>query len=188
MWIFLTKYEKRDKFSTERQDSHLKNEGKIGIDIGDVIIDGVKNERTDTSFLGDQYLQTTAVPGAFETIKALVDSQFGNRVYLISQCSEKVEMRIRRWLDYHDFHNLTGVSHGRVWLCRTPAEKIRLCGEIGITHFVDDKLEVLSYLVNIVPNRYLFRSKPREIAKFPRFLPQVTQVQSWEEIAKLLVT
>ena len=36
---------------------------KLGVDIGGVIIDRA-NDRTDTSFFGGNYLETTAVPGA----------------------------------------------------------------------------------------------------------------------------
>lgn len=40
--------------------------------------------------------------------------------------------------------------------CLRRADKAAHCAELGITHFVDDRREVLKFLVGIVPHLYLF--------------------------------
>ena len=65
----------------------------IGIDIGGVIIDRI-NDNTDTSFFGDNYLRTTLVPGALETIRRLLvfeNDDFLRTAHLISKCGQRVE-------------------------------------------------------------------------------------------------
>ena len=60
----------------------------LGIDVGGVIISRTKG-RADTSFFGDNYLQTSAVIGVFEALRRLVDERFGAQVWIVSECSEK---------------------------------------------------------------------------------------------------
>jgi hypothetical protein len=57
--------------------------------------------------------------------------------------------------------------------------------ELGITHFVDDRLEVLSYL-DAVPNRYLFRPRADEVDAHRRFLAYVQVVDSWTELVQAI--
>ncbi len=64
----------------------------LGVDIGGVIIDRI-NDRTDTSFFSENYLQTTAVPGVVESLRRLVEKRLGEDVYLVSKCGPKVEAK-----------------------------------------------------------------------------------------------
>jgi hypothetical protein len=151
----------------------------LGIDIGGVIIDRV-NDDTDTSFFGDNYLKTTAVPGAFEAIKSLVDRRFQGHAYVVSKCGKNVERKTREWLAHHDFYRRTGLHEDDVHFCRKRHEKAPICARLGITHFVDDRLEVLSYL-ETVPHKYLFRPDEAEVTRFSGYLNRVIRVQSWDE-------
>lgn len=160
-------------------------EEALGIDVGGVIIDRV-NDNTDTSFFGDKYLETTAVPGAIEAIARLVAGRFGKKSYIVSKCGANVEARTRRWLEHHGFYGRTGIAPDRFRFCRRRQDKAGICAELGITHFVDDRLEVLGYLTT-VPHRYLFRPNPNEIRKFGRHLPSVRTVTEWAEIRRDLM-
>jgi hypothetical protein len=132
---------------------------KLGIDIGKVIINGPAHpEGGDTAFFtGDtaRMLRTPAMPDAFETIARLVDL-FDGRVWLVSKCGERVERRTRQWLEHHDFAGRTGIPPDHVRFCRQRADKAIHCTELGITHFVDDTLEVHEALRGLVPHLYLF--------------------------------
>lgn len=160
-----------------------KNTKTIGIDIGGVIISRA-NDKTDTSFFGSNYLKTTAVADAFESIAKLARS--GYRVYLVSKCGESIELKTRHWLQHHRFYETVGIAPEDVRFCRTRPEKATICAELGATHFVDDRLEVLSYLTD-VPNRFLFSPEPKEVAKFRQHLDCVTRVDSWSELVNLLL-
>ena len=160
-------------------------EETLGIDVGGVIIDRVSDE-TDTSFFGDNHLRTPAVGDAFGTIRRLGEGRFGDRVYLVSKCGPAVQAKTLDWFAHHDFYRLTGIGPERVRFCRRRFEKASLCADLQITHFVDDRLEVLGYLVS-VPNRFLFRPLQREVERFAEFLPHVHRVESWRDLeGKLL--
>jgi len=158
----------------------------LGIDIGGVIIDRV-NDGTDTSFFGDNYLRTTAVPDAFRVIRDLVEQRFGDRVYLVSKCGKKVEKKTLHWLAHHRFHDLSGILSDNVRFCRQRHEKSGICEDLGITHFIDDRLEVLSYLTS-VDSLFLFQPRYDEVRRFAQHLSRVMQVHSWQDIRQRLLS
>jgi hypothetical protein len=134
---------------------------RLGIDIGKVIINGPAHpEGGDTAFFtGDtaRMLRTPPMPGSFEAIARLV-TLFGLRVWVVSKCGERVERRTLQWLEHHDFAGRTGIPPDHVRFCRRRADKAIHCAELGITHFVDDTLEVHEALRGLVPHLYLFGS------------------------------
>lgn len=154
----------------------------LGVDIGGVIIDRV-NDGTDTSFFTDNYLQTTAVPGVFDALRQLVEKRFGDKVFLVSKCGQRVQNKTLHWLDHHFFYDITGIGRNHVQFCRERHEKAGICEKLGITHFIDDRLEVLGSLTT-VSTLYLFQSRSDEVRRFARFLKYVRQVDSWQEILK----
>jgi hypothetical protein len=156
------------------------NELALGVDIGGVII-GKVDDNTDTSFLSNIYLQTKAISGAFDALRQLVEKRFGKRVFLVSKCRRLGHDRTFRWLEYHCFYEATGIDPANVRVCRERSDKARICEELGITHFVDDRLEVLGHLTQ-VKNLYLFQPSPEEVEQFSHFLTRVCWVNSWEEI------
>ncbi len=158
----------------------------LGIDIGGVIIDRV-DDRTDTSFFADNYLNTTAVPGVFDALRQLVEKRFGDGVFLVSKCGRRGQEKTLHWLDHHRFYNITGIERGHVRFCQKRYEKAGICKELGMTHFVDDRLEVLSNLIT-VRTLYLFRQRPDEVRQFARSLNRVRQVNSWQEIVADLLS
>ena len=145
----------------------------LGVDITGVI---VKNAGTDN------YLQ---IPGALDALKELVDKHFGDDgVFLVSVGNEEKEGKTRRWFKNNHFYNLTGIKPEHVHFCRQRSDKTIICNELGITYFIDDKLENLSYLT-IVPNLYLFQGRPEEMRPFLHCLDRVKQVNSWSEILQV---
>jgi hypothetical protein len=131
---------------------------RLGVDIGRVIIGGgVVPGSSDTQFFsGDtaRMLATPAVPGAFDTLARLVP-RF-EQVWLVSKCGERVQRRTRQWLDHHDFAARTGIPQDNIRFCLKRPDKAIHCADLGITHFVDDKLDVHQALRGVVAHRYLF--------------------------------
>lgn len=157
----------------------------LGVDVGGVIIDKV-NDNTDTSFFGDNYLQTTATLGVFEALQRLVSERFGEHVHLVSKCGKRVQEKTLRWLDHHQFYERTGIGREHVYFCLERHEKAGICRRLGVTHFIDDRLEVLGSL-QTVGNLYLFQPNPREVRRHAQFLDRVRQVQSWDGILRELL-
>lgn len=155
---------------------------RLGVDIGGVIIEPADDD-ADTSFFGAHYLRTPAVVGALDALAALGPAF--DEVHLVSKCGEATERRTRDWLAHHDFPARTGIPVERVHFCRTRPDKAPIARRLDLTHFVDDKLEVLGYL-DSVPHRILFRPRKAEVATHAALLPRVRRVESWSELTPLL--
>jgi hypothetical protein len=148
----------------------------LGVDVGGVIVERV-DRTADTSFFSDRYLETPPVEGAFEAI-ARLGPLFSGRVWLVSKAGPRTERRTREWLRHHRFEEVTGIPETQARFCRVRALKRPICDELGITHFVDDRLEVLGYLCR-VPHRYLFRPEAEEVAAQALHLASAVVVESW---------
>lgn len=136
----------------------------IGIDIGRVLL-GAPDEdgRADTSFLSgsvERALAMPPTPGAFHAVSHLVGAT-GGRVWLVSKCGPRIESLTRRWLEHWRFFDLTGLQAGHVRFCRERPEKRRHAEELGLSHFVDDRLDVLEPMRGVVGGLILFGHQPR---------------------------
>src|SRR5690606_6586079 len=128
---------------------------RLGIDIGRVIIGGFGH---DTSFLnGDEAtaLRTPALFGALSTI-ALYVRALSARVWLVSKAGPRIEHRTRKWLAQHRFFDRTGLALDHVRFCRRRPDKAEHARALSLTHFIDDRLDVLVHLRGLVERLVLF--------------------------------
>lgn len=151
---------------------------RLGVDIGRVIIDGASHPAGgDTAFFeGDEatMLATPGVPDSVASIAQLTRA-FEGRVWLVSKCSPRTQERTLRWLLAHDFYNRTSIDPGHVRFCRERAEKRGHCEELGLTHFVDDRLEVHAAIRGVVDHQYLFGPQTGPVPEF------TTHVLTWPQ-------
>src|SRR5262245_58587561 len=134
---------------------------RLGLDIGRVLITP-SDGGGDTSFFGaslDAALLTPPFPGMFDVMPTLV-SRFEGRVWLVSKAGRRIEERTRLWLEHHRFFARTGLTADNLRFCRDREGKEPICRELGLTHFVDDRLDVLGYLNGTVPARFWFGGRP----------------------------
>jgi hypothetical protein len=156
----------------------------LGVDIGGVIIDRVREERGAGP---EGFASALPVAGAFAAVGRLIAERFRERVWLVSRCDAEDETPIRRWLEQRGFFPATGLTPDRVRFCRERDEKTPICRQLGVTHFVDDRLEVLGHMVGVVPNLYHLRSRAADHERFPQFLRHVRSVAGWDEIVRALL-
>jgi hypothetical protein len=151
-----------------------------------VLIDRV-GEDSDTSFFGNRPLETPAVSGAVETLARLNATVFAGRVHLISKAGPKISGRTRDWLAHTAFAETTGIPDTHVHFVRNREDKAPVCRRLGVTHFVDDRLDVLRHLTT-VERRYLFvGGLGRHPAPDPAQVPKWAEVvDSWAQLEKLL--
>ena len=151
----------------------------LGIDIGRVIIGPVDDDgHADTSFLSgtpDRAMETPPTPGSFAAIARLADA-FDGAVWLVSKCGLRVQAKTRRWLDHWGFWATTGVAPDHLRFCLERRDKALHCHELGVTHFIDDRLDVLEHLRGFVPCLYLFGHQQ---ARAPGW---VTPVVTWSAV------
>ena len=134
-------------------------EPRLGVDFGRVI-HGARSRRAATtrrSSTGtfEEALASPATAGVYEVLPGLIEA-FGGRAWIISKCGDRVRERTLAWLDHHDFYARTGLPRGNVRFCYERAEKAVHCRELGITHMIDDRLDVHRAIRGIVPHLYLF--------------------------------
>ena len=149
----------------------------LGVDIGRVIIEG---DGPDTNFLNgtdDEAMRAPAMHGCFDSLQRLT-RLFAGRVWLVSKCGKKVQDRSRKWLDRHRFFQATGIPYGQLRFCKERKEKAPICLDLGVTIFIDDRLDVLAHMQGIVPYRLQFgaASAPEGI------LP----VRDWDEAERTI--
>lgn len=157
-----------------------KNKPLLGIDIGNVITGD-----TDKNVLfSERYLDVSEIDGAFQGVRELFD-RFSGQVCLVSKCGGIVQAKTRHWLLHHNFYALTGVNPGHVFFCEKREGKAPICRFLGVSHFVDDRLEVLGYL-DTVRYKYLFKPNESEIARNIAHLPFVQRIEGWEELTSLM--
>ncbi len=106
---------------------------------------------------------------------------------MVSRCGPETERRTLLWMEHSSFHDLTGIPRERVHFVRERRDKAPVCEELGVTHFVDDRLEVLGYLAESgVGNLYLFRGRDAEIEANRRYLERVNAIGGWPALEKAL--
>ena len=164
----------------------MKN-GALGVDIGNVII----NNRpfagiNDETIWNEKYSTIQAADDVFDCLKKLNEGKFKNNIYLVSKLKIEHDSRTLAWLRDNKFFERTGINPENLFFCRERSEKERICRENNIAYFIDDRLEVLSYMVGVVPNLYLYQPDEKEVAEFKQFLPEVKQVESWNEFFDLI--
>lgn len=150
---------------------------KLGIDIGRVLIapDGIGG--ADTSFICgsiEDALKTPPYDGMFEVVPQLVEL-FAGQVWLVSKAGPSVQNKTRLWLAHHGFYRKTGIAKQNLRFCRERHQKADHCQQLRISHFIDDRLDVLGHLDGIVAHRYLFGLQKQGI----RVPGSVTPVLDW---------
>jgi hypothetical protein len=157
----------------------MKKPSGLGTDFGNVITRlGLKK----ISFYDETYLKCKPFPSAFKILKKL-HAKFDGKVFVISKCKKSHEKKILNWMKHHHFYKRTGIDKDHIYFCKKRSHKSLIGKRLQITHFIDDRLEVLSYMNGV--KRLLFRPNKLEVKNFKRFLPQVTVVKSWNELSKL---
>ena len=159
----------------------------LGVDLGNVIIDHVVFGTTPEFFQFGDYSTIPPVSRVFGALRYLNRKRFHGDIFVVYTASDVAEKKILYWLESHSFFERTGISPDRVRRTQNGRNKSSVCESYRATHFIDDRLEVLSHLVGKVKNLYLFRPQQKEIEPYQDFLIQVRLVTSWDEIVQVLL-
>lgn len=119
----------------------------LGIDIGGVLVDRVA-EGDDTSFFGNRPMDTPAVPGSREAVAHLVEL-FEHRVHIVSKAGSTIAGLSRKWLAVQGLVGAHAIDPANLHFVRKRPDKHPICQRLAITHFVDDRVDVLDHLVTV---------------------------------------
>jgi len=159
----------------------------LGVDLGNVIIDHLGFGTTPEFFRSGDYNIIPPVQGVWEALRRLNRERFHANVFVVYNASDVADQKIGSWLKSHDFFERTGISPERVRRTQNGRDKSSVCELHKATHFIDDRLEVLSHLVGKVGSLYLLRPQQKEVEQYQNFLIYVKQVQSWDDIVRSLI-
>ncbi|MDR3548567.1 MAG: hypothetical protein P4M11_09955 [Candidatus Pacebacteria bacterium] len=160
----------------------------LGVDLGNVIIDHLGFGTTTEYFAHGNYNAIPPVPGVFNALKQLSQRRFSGRIFVVYNANDVADQKILSWLKFNNFFGRTGISPDRVKRSPQGRDKSAICELYEATHFVDDRLEVLGYLVGKIKNLYLLRPQIEEVNMFKHFITAVTPIKSWDEALKILLT
>lgn len=161
--------------------STAANPDFLGVDVGGVLVDRIRADGSDTSFFSDRFLETPAVEGAFETLARLGRERFGQRICIVSKCGPKVEEKTRLWLAHHKILDALGLDARALHFCRERRDKGPICKRLRVTHFIDDRMDVLTHLTS-VPHRFLFGPQKAGVNA-----DGVVRAETWDAIAAALL-
>jgi hypothetical protein len=156
------------------QFTNLAPDARLGLDVGRVLMCPTHDDGSpDTSFLAaadDAALEIPAAPGMFDVVPDLV-RRFSGRVWIISKAGARIEALTRRWFDRHRFYDRTGIDPACVHFCRRRDEKRVHTDALGLTHFIDDRTDVLGHLRGGVEHLVLFGVQSEPIPDWVEHLP-----------------
>eukprot|EP00931_Biecheleriopsis_adriatica_P056170 TRINITY_DN33286_c0_g1_i1.p1 TRINITY_DN33286_c0_g1~~TRINITY_DN33286_c0_g1_i1.p1 ORF type:complete len:834 (-),score=127.09 TRINITY_DN33286_c0_g1_i1:50-2530(-) len=124
------------------------SEPRIGIDIGGVLTRDSDPNHPCTSSKGCEWDASWLADGALDAVRKIVQVFGPSNTFLVSKVKPGGDMHCRteKWLNDLDFCGKTGLPKENVKYCRKmdgPQGKGVVCQKLGISHFIDDKVEVL---------------------------------------------
>jgi len=122
----------------------LDSHSIIGIDIGGVII-SLQNNESDTSFFGDNFLNTPMNSACCSVIRRIVDTLGQKNVFLISKAGTEIIKKTMEWMRFHNFIYNSGILESNIHFCSERSEKGPIVQKLGINIFIDDRVENLEY-------------------------------------------
>jgi hypothetical protein len=128
---------------------------RIGIDFGGVIIRNLHEDQGEDTSLQSSSGEQAAIDWAIEAIRQLCSTCDG-RVWIVSKAGPRMQERTLAWMQSVDFCSRTGLQPDHVRFCLQREDKASICRELGISHFIDDRVHVMQILRGVVPHLCLF--------------------------------
>ena len=107
-----------------------------------------------------------------------LEKLFEGRLWLVSKAGPSVQKKTLAWFEHHDVYTATGLDPSRIRFCRERHEKVGHCQELGITHFIDDRRDVLGHLRGHVEHLFLFGDQKRPAPNWT--VPLASWPATWE--------
>lgn len=158
---------------------------RLGLDFGRVINAEPTDGLGPTMFM-DDFLETPPSEGCFEVVAEQQETRFGDEIYIVSKCGPKMQEKTKLWLEHWRFFEETGTDPNKIYFCREYAEKGTIANQLGLTHFVDDRLNVLA-LISPKVQRILFVPDSERTVPRPEAVPQgIVIALGWTGVSRLL--
>jgi hypothetical protein len=161
------------------------NVERLGLDIGRVITSEPTDGLGPTMFM-DDFLNTPPAEGCFEAIADFRNKRFGDEIYLVSKCGPKMQQRTVDWLGHWNFYGETGVTPSNLHFCREYAEKNIIASRLRLTHFVDDRLNVLNFISPQVERILFVPPSDLQVLRHSQIPEGILVARGWPGVRRLL--
>jgi hypothetical protein len=146
----------------------------IGMDVHGVIMD-----KFDKSKSVEEYLTTVPLKHATTVIKNIIDLYGPENTFIISKCPMYAEDEIIKWLDNQNFFTEIGFIRSNVYFCRERTDKAPVAKQLRLTHFIDDRVDVLNAMKDVVSNRILFTGGGNHEESDDK---TITELDNWDSV------
>lgn len=145
----------------------------LGIDLGNTIhwADPVTRERVP-------------MPDSFRVIKDLVEKV--QSVYIVSRVSDEQSMRAYKWFQKFEFFEKTGLTPNKVFFCYERWDKGPICNRLNVTHFIDDRPEVMRYITIPLSRKLLMNPVEKDVIEQGQQYCNI--VKSWLDVEQFFLT
>lgn len=126
-------------------------------------------------------------PDSLRVVRRLAIERFGfKNIHIVSRVTPEQEKRALIYVSRQIFKDKTRITLDRVHFCRERHEKGPICEILGITHFIDDRPDVLIHMpTNVKP--ILFNPRTEDRATYTKEIRSMYIVENWLEIERLLL-
>lgn len=146
------------------------NEIKFGSDLGSTIV----NTKTKVAY-----------PNSMRIIADIIRKYGPNKFFIISRVNTEQKVRAQAWLNQSRFFGQTGMPEQNLFWCEERHQKAVIAKDLGLTHFVDDRPDVLIPMIS-VPHRFLFNPRLEDLEQFKKSLSGIRIIDSWNEFGAIL--
>ncbi len=99
----------------------------------------------------------------------------------IARIALRTEEKTRLWLAHHNLLDVLGLDPEALHFCRKRPDKGPICKRLGVTHFIDDRMDVLTHLTS-VRHRILFGPQDEDVKT-----KGVVRALTWSDVAARLL-
>lgn len=143
------------------------------------LIDRKDNLPIPEMFRRHDYLKISETKDSFKVLRELSEKRFGEaRVFLVFECERDICGKILKWLSTRNIHSRAKIKRGRIRRCQNVSRLAKTCMNLGVTHLIDDNLELFTRLQ--LERGYLLMPGHKRKEKFLAL--NVWQVGSWPAI------
>jgi hypothetical protein len=147
------------------------NDDILGVDCANVIF---------RPFSGRQ------ISGSITCLQKIKQSNRFSKIFIISRAGIWNRFFFPFRLSTLNFWQNTGITKDSLYFCWRNKDKASLCKILKVTHFVDDRLDVLQHLQG-VKHLYALNPSERELSRYPETAKNIIVTKSWDELTPLLL-
>mmetsp|Transcript_60459 Transcript_60459/g.131233 ORF Transcript_60459/g.131233 Transcript_60459/m.131233 type:complete len:92 (+) Transcript_60459:95-370(+) len=82
---------------------------------------------------------------------------------------------------------LASIHHNQLNFCRDIADKAVIAKKLGLTGFLDDRLDVLGHMLPLPMETLLFMPSREEHGQHPLYWsPRIKKVQGWDALVQII--